>query len=109
MYWATAGGWWDGVITDFNMLTGQHWRVALCPAAVAVCQSYTALPPVCSVSVSGHRQKVQSCSAEAIIVRLCSVVYDYGTPDESFEWTQIRGAKGGEVQVLDDTVDLLQV
>ena len=37
------------------------------------------------------------------------MVYEYGTPDESFEWTQIRGATGGEVQVLDDTIDLMQV
>ena len=31
------------------------------------------------------------------------------TESESFEWTQIRGALGGEVQVLPDTVDLTQV
>ena len=47
--------------------------------------------------------------AECLSALHCSVVYEYGTPDESFEWTQIRGATGGEVQVLDDTVDLMQV
>jgi len=31
------------------------------------------------------------------------------TENESFEWTQIRGALANEVQVLPDTVDLLQV
>jgi hypothetical protein len=25
VYWAEHGGWWDGVISDFNVLTGQHW------------------------------------------------------------------------------------
>lgn len=35
VYWATAGGWWDGVITDFNAVTGQHWCG---PAAFAICQ-----------------------------------------------------------------------
>lgn len=55
----------------------------------------------------------QNCPADStgteLLFRFCSVVYEYGTPNESFEWTQIRGAHSGEVQVLDDTVDLLQV
>jgi hypothetical protein len=26
-YWPHDGGWFDGVITDFNAATGEHWCV----------------------------------------------------------------------------------
>ncbi len=35
-----------------------------------------------------------------------SICYDVNTADESFEWTQIRGAPSTEVQVLPDKMDL---
>jgi hypothetical protein len=42
VYWAEHGGWWDGVVTDFNVITGQHWCGSSCSSAPARCWSLIA-------------------------------------------------------------------
>ncbi len=113
--------WWNGIITDYNGLTGEHWCVSLHLArgmhAALPCQKVLFRGPDFGPINKqllwhlGPRDALFACNCLLMLGSgcCCSIVYDAGTSSESFEWLHVDTASPNELRVLDETVNVLDL